>query len=63
MRILHRVIAFLLRRFWTQCPRCLQMFGGHEKHTHQLKDPNQHGKQVHYRIVCGHCSKLLSYKK
>ena len=53
MRFLHRMIAFFLMRFWTQCPHCKNYFGGHQKHAlHQVI------KGKHYRYLCRHCSHL-----
>lgn len=31
-RRLHHCYAFLAGYFWTNCPRCGRMFGGHEEH-------------------------------
>lgn len=56
-KIFNRILALVMRKFWTKCPRCYEPFGGHEKYgkcASFLK-----GKQLtNYRVVCPACAKL-----
>jgi hypothetical protein len=31
MKLIHKIYAYLFGYFWLPCPRCGQMFGGHQK--------------------------------
>jgi hypothetical protein len=53
MKFIHWIIAVLLRKFWTVCPRCGKPFGGHQKHQ-QLVSCDATGKI--YRYTCNRCA-------
>jgi hypothetical protein len=55
VKLLHRLIALIMARFWAQCPVCKRHFGGHQEHH---KGVELKGK--HYRIACGKCVKRLT---
>lgn len=51
IKLFHRFLALIFRKFWTYCPKCLHYFGGHQKHYHHVK------LDKHYRYVCHKCYK------
>lgn len=52
--LLRKAIAFLLRTFLTDCPRCHQYFYGFHPYITQVKF------EIHYRVVCHRCA--MDYK-
>lgn len=58
MRIFHRLLAAILFRFWTQCPRCLKHFGGHQRYAKHVAFKGENKLIVTYRYVCPKCAKL-----
>ena len=55
----HRIYAFLTGYFWLPCPKCGEMFGGHEadKCGHMMITSSSG------RLVCPACRKELETKK
>ena len=50
-RWVHRFRAWLGGYFWTPCPRCGRMFGGHERPSGRLMINDSEGF-----ITCSHCA-------
>lgn len=56
----HRLAAFLFMTFWTDCPRCHEKFGGHQKFSRNVaeKRPDHPRKRdKYYAFVCPSCAK------
>lgn len=65
--IFHHFYAWLRRKFWTTCPRCGQVFGGHQKYQENVTFIDVPKPVQTYRVVCHRCAKeaqqrLLGYE-
>lgn len=52
-----RFIAWSKRKFWTNCPRCGDRFGGHEPYAMGVTF-TENGRTTPYRFVCRKCAPL-----
>jgi hypothetical protein len=55
MNLLHRILAFLLRKFWTSCPKCGTKFGGHQPYAESVAYKISPRTYLYYRYVCQAC--------
>lgn len=55
MKLLHRFYAFLAGYFWLPCPKCGEMFGGHQVSFGSAHVTVQEADGQHMYCVCPDC--------